>query len=331
MIRFHHIQLKDIPTCVEIIAAHPVLGPRYGSAIDHLESVWHRLLGGDAFFGLVCEETDPGISETIGSYVACFITDEVATEIATPPLRWVGPELVKRVLNGPSPVLTDAEVRHANSTHGLNIVVWPTCPRTEYENFSELRRESQALFFDAYRGFYIKRLQAQAIHPLELQIAVNSGGWYLRGADPKHSRAFHEPVELVALQPHIMEATRAMASQEPGTWINQFFAYRKPEIGFPRSEQRLLSAALHGGTDEELAEVLGISLSAVKKMWASVYLRIYSHKPSDLKVDHDESADGDRGREKKQKLLVYLRGHPEELHPYSMKLLEQSMKILRKS
>ena len=116
-----------------------------------------------------------------------------------------------------------------------------------------------------------------------------------------------------------------MAAERPGTWANLFFAYRKPVIGFTRSEQRLLSAALRGGTDGELSDLLGISLSAVKKMWASSYLRAQSRKPFDLKIELDESVDGDRGKEKKQKLLVFLREHPEELRPYSLRLLENGL------
>ena len=81
----------------------------------------------------------------------------------------------------------------------------------------------------------------------------------------------------------MLEATKEMAAKQPGTWANLFFAYRKPVIGFTRSEQRLLSAALQGGTDGELSDLLGVSLSAVKKMWASIYLRVQSAKPFDCK------------------------------------------------
>lgn len=322
MIRHSSLQLEDISTCVEIVAGHPVLGPRYGPALDHLGSAWRQLLHSDAFLSLVTQETAPGPSKTLGIEVACFITDEFANQIAKPPLRWIGPELVDRVLHGPSPILTDAEVRVANSADGLNLMVWPSCFRAEFETLMELRQKSQALFFEAYRGFHIKRMQAQVIHPVELRIGVNSGAWYLHGVHPKHSQDLGN-AELVALQPHVVDVTRAMASQQPGTWVSHFFAYRKPEIGFPRSEQRLLSAALQGGTDAELAELLGISLSAVKKMWASVYIRVESRRPSNLKIERNENTDGDRGREKKHKLLVYLRDHPEELRPYSMKVLDR--------
>ena len=323
MIRCGLMQLEDVSACVKIVANHPVLGPRYGSALDHLESVWRQLAHSDAFFAMVAKETASGCSKTLGSQMACFITDDFAAEIATAPFKWVGSELVNRFLHGPSPILTNAQVRLANSADGLNTLVWPSCYLTEYETHLELRQMSQVVFVEVYRGFQIKRLQMQAIHPVELHIAINSGAWYLRSADSNYSQDLGKLSGSAALKPHIVEVTRAMVSNQPGTWVSQLFAYRKPVMGFPRSEQRLLSAALQGGTDQELAEELGISLSAVKKMWASAYHRIESRRASILEFERKENANGDRGREKKQKLLVYLRDHPEELRPYSMKLLDR--------
>jgi DNA-binding CsgD family transcriptional regulator len=322
VIRHSPLQLEDLSACVEIIAAHPVLGPRYGPSLERLKSAWSHLLHSDAFFSLAIKETGPGWSKALSAQVACFVTNEFADEIATRPLRWMGPELANRTQSGPPVILTDSEVRLANSTDGLNLFVWPTCFPPEHETNAELRQTCQALFFDLFRGFNVKRMQTQLIHPVELRMAVNSGARYLLGADPNYSQDLGKAA-LVVMQPHVVEATRAMALQQPGTWINQFFAYRRPKIGLSRSEQRLLAAALQGGTDEELAKLLAISLSAVKKMWASVYLRVETARPSDLKFAPNENADGDRGREKKHKLLAYLRAHPEELRPYSIKLLNQ--------
>jgi hypothetical protein len=326
VIRYRLARPDDIATCVQFIANHPVLGPRYGTSIEHFGTVWRRFLGSDALFSIVSEETGQGsASRTICSQFSSFISDEFATHLTTPPLKWIGPELVNRCLHGPSPVLSDAEIRHANSTDGLNILVWPTGPRSDFGNLPELFKGSQAIFFDTYRGFNIERIQTQATNPVEMVIAVNSGGWYLRDTASTRFQSFQEPAESMFLQPHMLEATREKAAEQPGSWANLFFAYRKPVIGFTRSEQRLLSAALQGGTDGELSDLLGISLSAVKKTWAAIYLRAQSRKPLHVKIDLDESVEGDRGKEKKQKLLVYLRTHPEELKPYSLRLLQNGL------
>jgi DNA-binding CsgD family transcriptional regulator len=326
MIRYRLALPDDIATCVQFIADHPVLGPRYGHAIDNLGAVWHRFLNSDALLSIVSEEIRPGTANTlIGSFIAGLISDEFAMQLTTPPLKWIGPELINRCIHGPVPILTDAEVRHANSTRGINVLVWPTASRADFENHPELIQGGQVLFFDAYRGFNIQRLQVQASHPAEMAVAVNSGAWRLREGDAVHSRTLEQPTEAAVLQPHMLEATREMAEQQPGSWVSLLLAYRKPVIGFTRSEQRLLSAALQGETDAELSDRLDISLSAVKKLWASIYLRVQSRESLGVRIKLNESADRDRGKQKKHKLLAYLRKHPEELKPYSLRLLENGL------
>ena len=325
MIRYRLARPEDITTCLRFIANHPVLRPRYGPTIDHLGAVWRRFLGSDALYSIVSEETGSGSATSlISAYIASFVSDDFASELATAPLKWIGPELVNRCIHGPVPILTDAEVRQANSTSGMNILVWPTAPRADFENLPELVQGGQSLFFETYRGFNIKRLQVQASHPTEMAVAVNSGAWCLRAGDAVHFRTPEQPAEVAFLQPHMLEVTKEMAARQPGTWVGLLLTYRKPVIGFTRSEQRLLSAALQGGTDGELSDLLGISLSAVKNMWASIYLRVQSRQPWNTGIEFDERIDGDRGKEKKQKLLACLRDHPEELRPYSLRLLENA-------
>ena len=102
------------------------------------------------------------------------------------------------------------------------------------------------------------------------------------------------------------------------------FVYQEPILGFARSEQRLLDAALLGVTDEELATELKISLSAVKKTWRSIYSRANRSSsgilPGTLETRTDSS---DRGKGKKHRILTYVREHPEELRPVCLKLLRQ--------
>jgi hypothetical protein len=95
------------------------------------------------------------------------------------------------------------------------------------------------------------------------------------------------------------------------------FDYSPPKLGLNRSEQRLLSCALPGATDEHLAATLGISLPTVKKLWVSIYRQVEVCLP-ELIPDPPQSvipASG-RGREKRCLLLGYLREHPEELRPF---------------
>jgi hypothetical protein len=79
----------------------------------------------------------------------------------------------------------------------------------------------------------------------------------------------------------------------------------------------LLLTALLGGTDEDLADELGISLSAVKKVWHSVYERVSALDPELVPPAPIEEGVPERGKMKKQCLLAYLRDHLEELRPVS--------------
>ena len=88
----------------------------------------------------------------------------------------------------------------------------------------------------------------------------------------------------------------------------------------------MLLRALGGGTDQELRDDLGISLSSVKKMWRSAYDRVAACLPELIprNLVADDNGNSERGKEKKQHLMGYLREHPEELRPVSRKLLRQS-------
>lgn len=321
-VRYRRMHPCDIEECASYIAKHPILGPRYGSAIDHLPAAWRQLLGSESFLGLVCEDLVP-VRRVIGCYVCAFITDQFAEEITTPPLFWVGASLVNRVIGGRSPLLTEDQVREDNSVGGLNLLIWPSAPAAEVENRMDVRQASQTTFFDAYRGYLLKRLNAQAASPMEIAMALNSGGWCLQGTDGQAIASLPEPAETFILKPHMLQVTREMAMRQMGTWVSNFFYYKKPQFGLARGEQRLLARALGGGTDAELAAELQVSLSAVKKTWTSIYRRVAVHDEV-LALGADREVEGDRGPEKKHKIIAYIREHPEELRPVLPRLLEQA-------
>jgi hypothetical protein len=103
-----------------------------------------------------------------------------------------------------------------------------------------------------------------------------------------------------------------------GSWVSNLFIYDPPQLQFRPGEQRLLLAALNGGTDEELASHLGVSRSAVKKTWSSVYERVAARAPNLIpEITSGDQFNGERGKEKKRRLRAYLRDHFQELRPVS--------------
>ena len=83
---------------------------------------------------------------------------------------------------------------------------------------------------------------------------------------------------------------------------------------------------LPGGTDAELADELGTCVSIVKNKWRSIYNRVASRWPELFSDDsHADVQISERGREKRRRLLTYLREHPEELRPVLQKLLREAL------
>jgi DNA-binding NarL/FixJ family response regulator len=93
--------------------------------------------------------------------------------------------------------------------------------------------------------------------------------------------------------------TREIERSRPGSWVGALFDYHPPQIGFSRGEQKQLLSALSGGTDKEVHDDLGASLSTVKNTWRSIYNRAALRLP-ELFLDHSKTdvRSSERGKEK---------------------------------
>ena len=317
-LRFRPMRPEDVRACVEIVRAHPLLGPQYDSVIRDLPSVWLGLLGREAFRAVVFEDAEDSQVRQVGVGVSVFVSEDFLMELKTPPFFWIGPELTKRLLRCDSPLLSDKQVRHANANGGLNLVTWVGAFATAHLQSVENMATMITAFVEAHRGFRLKELTAHAMSLENLEGAIRSGGLFLNPVDGRYVDSLNKSLHEVFAAPHLIGLTRELAMARVGTWIGSLFVYQSPHFGFRPSEQRLLLAALPGGTDEDLAGALGISLSAVKKTWRSIYDRVTDRRPGLIPNQVPEELTSERGKEKKQRLLAYLREHPEELRPATL-------------
>jgi hypothetical protein len=312
---------KDVDACVEVIATHPVIGPRYGRAIEHLRTAWLRLLGLEAMRTKVFEAQQHGRATICFVGISLCVDDAFIRHLKTPPIPWVGPEIVEWIMRGDPPVLTDRQLREDNSRCGLNLLVWEGCIRSGFETHKEIYREIVQAFLYEHRGFLWKEIISAQMESIErLQWTLSTGGLWWHPAESRYVDATAEDQAKIFAEPHIVGMTRALELERPASWVGDLFNYRPPRCGFSRSEQRLILSALGGATDEELATALHVSLPTVKKTWLSIYGRAAVLSPAI--VDHFPSESPiSRGKEKRRHLLAYLREHTEELRPYSLKLL----------
>lgn len=310
MLQYRPMQAQDVTRCVAIIAANPILAPRYGDAIAELEKTCLALLGRLAFTAVVFEECVGEGRRFVGAGISAFLSDAFVCDIKKPPLGWIGPEIVRRVSRGESPILSDREVAQANTFGGLNLFGWHGATSPEDAKRADILNCVFSSFIELHRGFLIKELLGQADSPEVLQSMRNSGGYFYNAQRGKFELSTPGTPEEICRRPHLMGSTRELSSA--GTWLSgsAIFSYQAPRYFFSPSEQRLLQAAMQGSTDVELSEQLGISASSVRKCWLSIYDRV---------TPKHQIANAVRGKGKKHRLLAYLRDHPEELRPHSRK------------
>jgi hypothetical protein len=314
---------KDVADCIEVIAAHPVIGPRYrGRVKTDLYQAWLRLLGSEGMKAAVFEESK-GSHVTFGGFgISVVVTDDFVRELKTVPLFWMGPELAKRILLGVSPLLSEKQIREGNSKEGLNLVVWEALQRSGFDKRADIYHLMVASFIEIHRGFLWKEMITSQVESVErMQWALNAGGLLWNPSARRYEHCPEKNYQEVIRQPHIIGVTRDIEFGRPGSWVGTLFDYHQPKCGFSQREQSLLLSALSGGTNDEVSDDVGVSRATVKNRWRSIYNRASSGLP-ELFLDDTQAK---RGKEKRRRLLAYLRDHPEELRPISRKLLQQAV------
>jgi hypothetical protein len=322
------MHFDDLRAYVQGVAAHPILGPRYGNQVSDLAAAISRTLGRDCLIAYVFEDSSGTKTRFLGAGLAVFVNESFLQEVKTARRFWVGPELVKRIMRDESPLLSDAEVCEANSTNRLDLLVWHNTVHPGDLRRPEVGPPMMKAFAAGVAGFQIRELFAQADCLEHLHGIRNSGGHYFHCSEGPEGRYGEFPDlnhQNFGVEPRNTGLSRELAATQHSSWVGSLLLCGSPQIGFTRGEQRLLLLAMDGGTDEELRDLLKVSLTAVKKRWRSIYDRVAESLPQvfgDRRVG--DVSTHERGKERRRRLLTYLRDHPEELRPVSRRLLRLS-------
>ena len=78
--------------------------------------------------------------------------------------------------------------------------------------------------------------------------------------------------------------------------------------------EEALELALEGADDVSIAKSLFVTLPAIKRRWSHIFERAGSIRPDLCPLD----GEGTRGIQKRQRILTYVRSHPEELRPFDL-------------
>jgi hypothetical protein len=283
---------------------------------------WQSVLAANSALSVVVEDADRCADMRLRAFsLSMFVTEDFAKAAQTTlPPNVAGNLHAQASAGGASPILGPAEIGRANAREGLILFAGPLgyAPAETEEEQVAIAELMFSAFFREHDGYQIKELLLETLLPTKW-IASNAAGLFPRTDYAEHLQSYpHQsfPQRLPEECSVLYGLNRAEALESLGSRFLPLFLYTRPRFGFRPGEQRLLNQALRGGTNEEAAQALYISLSAVKKCWETIYTRVAVIAPDLLAMG--SVPEPKRGAEKKDRLLTYLRRHPEELRPYSL-------------
>lgn len=275
---------------------------RDGEFADAL-SATARLLDENRAFGSLIFEG----ARARGFGLTVFVDDKGAAEYLAHPYAQFG----RRLLLDPSvsPAILDRRaIATANAGRGLQLVVVNT-------NYDTAAREPDSViglimnaFQVTHRGFHIARMINEVVGDHLIEVLERSRCFEMQ-------RYF----STVGGNPSLRSAVGTLTRQQAVEWrtpLLSMFVYSPPRLRFTDAEQRLLRAALRGGTDDRLSAALSVPLTAVKARWSRIQERAFARAPEifgDLKAS--VRANG-RGAQNRHLILEYVRAHPSELTPF---------------
>ena len=308
-------QISDITVCLNLLPGGFQCEPNLRTKLAEL---WRTLLrDGLMQLTVVEDEHRPEDQRIVAFGNSVFVTDDFMAEVnfsIEPP---ASVSVVQRALKDPAFILNPAQVRRANSSGGLNLLVVVIGWNEPLLGVDELRFVKAKLleaFFFTHAGYFIKEISQEVYSREEMERGL-AIGTVLKNDFAAYYEAHPSSAPAPSLRPFQLGIRRDEVRD--GSHMSPLFLYVRPRFFFGPIEQEVLRLALIDQTDSEIADQLGISLSAVHKRWQSILDRASTSTVTWLPNSAAASVQSGqvRGAEKRRHLLSYLRSHPEELRP----------------
>lgn len=274
---------------------------------ERLGEGWDVLWRKEVISFAVVERTAAGGGyQLVAHGASVFLSDEMADALPSRP--FAAAQVIREALSGGDGILGIDQIRQAHGEGSLNLLLLhaqyfesPTGAIGESEVYEILARS----FFEHHRGYRIRQCFIEAFCPLALKHHLGSGLLV---------RAKHQGEEPSLEKPWLLGVSREESRENPGARIASLFVDYPIRLGLRRTHREVLSMALLGLVDEEIAEELCLSPSAIKRRWESIYETVDANGPG-LTWESGPQLAAVRGPERRRHLLNFLREHPEELRP----------------
>lgn len=283
-----------------------------------LPDLWRQLLSRGQLHGMAIEDAarPPG-QRVVGLGLSGFLDVDFADRFARQPFPYATTAIYETERRGDRVLLTETELAAPNADGSLTLFVLHYGQAVWFDDPQGLAilAMGHAAFRFAHEGYGIARVFQEAYGPQ--RDFLRAGGFLLKS----DYAAWHDaaaPTPPPDQRPYLMGLDRNdPESVLPGTTVSFLFQRRPARFGFSPAEQRVLLSALVVESDPHIAERLQLSPNTLKSTWRSIYDRIQRIDPALAGDDHatPRVEVATRGREKRRRLLEYLRLHMEELRP----------------
>jgi len=300
-------QAGDLSECLRL---HPAKNGSEFIDPARLLGAWQQLFDlSHATRSAVVEMRSPKHVEIVGFGLASFVKQNFAEDELRNPRPGLNARIIESIVNGKSVIATYEEVRDANTRGDLQQVILDTSRKDGALTPTEVD-EVRVLF----AGYRFSRILSEMVDKLD--IWHTSGHRSFRIVDRfddfrrAHPGTNWNPDRL------LLEANYDTMRADPHSVAAGFFQHHvEPQFGFTPGERQLLELALEGAEDASIAKSLFVTLPAIKRRWSNIFERVGSARPDLSPLD----GDGTRGIQKRQRILTYIRSHPEELRPFDFK------------
>lgn len=303
---FRNADPRDLDEMVTLIPPFALAGVEPASVVE----LWRRWLDEGIISSRVITRRKEDGEVLEGAGITVFLKHEFVESYLKSPQPFLAAQIYNRELEGKSVLMDRQEIAAANWNTGLYIFVLHYVQREmdPYSRaFEEVLTVAHTGFRDTTEGYDLLALWQEAFRDEDAAI-LSSGGMrvYADFGEFQH--------DGVSMHGRLMGLTREQAlADHPGSTVSFSFRTPRPKFGFTPGQQRVLEIALRGESDSEIAEELSVSRDAIKQMWRAIYERLESSSVFGI-VQADYT-----NHRRRRALLDYLRSHPEELRPLSMR------------
>jgi hypothetical protein len=270
--------------------------------------VWQQWTRSLSFNSAVIEAATPhSPNQKIAFGSSVFVTPEFATSELENPRPGLNNRIVASVVAEKSVVLPEkTSFSDTRNRSPLDVVIL-SCNYLYVAISPEQTIQAEMMlpftFAQAHVGYHLNRILSETVCEQQYRAHDSSGVWRTVANYPDCGHT------LIVL-------TEKEAFATSGSVAAPLFQYQEPVLHLRDTEKQLLTEALNGETDNELAARMNLSLPSIKKRWASLFDRIADTRP-DLLPDADQRGwHESRGPQKRHRILAYVRSHPEELRPF---------------